>query len=83
MTTTEAFEGHVAQLVRMASPFAIQSLCAINLLLTGWRPGDPDPQDDDPDDGGGLQEPQGSPPTGEGDKSAIRVPRERITPVRA
>jgi hypothetical protein len=54
-SVAKAFSEHVDELERRAlagDDFATRSLAAMVLLKEGWRPGDPDPTDDD-DPGGG------------------------------
>ena len=54
MSVASAYEEHITELERRAlaeDEFAIRSLCAMVLLKEGWKPGDPDPSDDDPDGG--------------------------------
>lgn len=53
-TLAQVFVEHISELERRAiggDAFATRSLCAIVLMKEGWRPGDPDPSDDDPDGG--------------------------------
>lgn len=54
MTVASAYEEHVTELERRAiagDEFAVRSLACMVLLKEGWKPGDPDPSDDDPDGG--------------------------------
>jgi hypothetical protein len=48
-SVASAFSEHIDELERRAmagDDFATRSLCAMVLLKEGWRPGDPDPEDD-------------------------------------
>lgn len=56
MSVSDDFQRHVDALYERAlsgDQLAMQSLCCIALLATGWRCGDPDPGGDD-DPGGGC-----------------------------
>jgi hypothetical protein len=55
-TISELYREHVEELQRLAScgdEFATKSLACLALVCEGWRYGDPDPEDDGPDDDGG------------------------------
>lgn len=55
MSTTNDYFAHVEELIRRmdeGDEFATKSVAALALLISGWRPGDPDPTDDPDDDGG-------------------------------
>lgn len=50
--TSKAFREHVKELERLAlagDEFATRSLCAIALVVEGWRPDDPDGGEELPD----------------------------------
>lgn len=56
MTISEHYREHVALLERLSEDgdeIAAKSLACLALLATGWRYGDPDPDDSGPDDDGG------------------------------
>jgi hypothetical protein len=55
MTTSEAYRIHIAVLEALAGTgdeIAAKSLACITLVESGWRCGDPDPEDGPDDDGG-------------------------------
>lgn len=55
MTVATAYAEHIDELERRAiagDDFAVKSLACMVLLKEGWKPGDPDPTDDDDPDGG-------------------------------
>lgn len=51
---TEVYNDHIGQIAKQAQSgdmHAVVTISIISLLLNGWRPGDPDPEDD-PNGGG-------------------------------
>lgn len=60
MTTSDDFRTHVEALEAKSiagDEEAVRSLAAMALLISGWRYGDPDPDDTPPDDDGGIDAP--------------------------
>lgn len=55
MTLLDAYDAHIRALEAAAptDETAARSLACITLLIQGWRPGDPDPREDDDPPGGG------------------------------
>ena len=57
MTISDLYYDHIRSLETMAEAgdeTAIKSLACMQLLISGWRYGDPDPFDPDDDPDGGL-----------------------------